>query len=59
MGATFLYSELIEYCRIFNYKVENGSRRLREATAIGQIEAVRKKRVVIGWRVPGKQGKMW
>ena len=68
MGATFLYSELIEYCRIWHVKIESATRRLREVTHPKQqegqpkikpeIEVVMKKNYIVGYRVPGKQGKM-
>lgn len=60
-GATFTYSELIEYCRIWGYKISNAERRLREVTSPedSEIEIVMKKNYILGYRATGKQGRMW
>ena len=59
-GAVMTYEEMFRYCQMWNFRISNAERRLRESVATGEIENVRsKKGAVIGWRVPGKQGKMW
>ena len=67
-GSVFTYSELMEYCRIWSVKISAAERRLREVTHVeeeGQpkkepeIEIVTKKNYIVGWRMKGKQGRMW
>jgi len=57
-GHVFTYDDLIHYCRIWNYKVENASRRLRESR--DKVDLVlSKKGHIVGYRKKKSQGVMF
>lgn len=56
-GEIFSYQELINFCRIWGYKVSNAERRLRESCAgpDAEIEAVFHKGYIVGYREKKRQ----
>ena len=44
------FQDVKDLCEIYEYKLSNGERRLRQLTEAGLIEPIRKKRVIIGYR---------
>lgn len=59
-GRPYAYSELQEYCRIWNYKTSNAERRMREILRENDdIEAIKKKNYVWGWRLKKKQKRLF
>jgi predicted SPOUT superfamily RNA methylase MTH1 len=50
------YADLVEFSRVWGYKVENGSRRLRElVNEVDDIEVVMKKNYIDGWQIKKDQ----
>lgn len=56
-GEVFTYNELVDYCRVWGYKVENGSRRLREMAGVEPVK--NRKGHITGYRLITEQSKLF
>jgi len=56
-GEVFTYDDLVDYCRVWGFKISNAERRLRECHDIEKVFS--KKGAIIGYRITEAQQKLF